>query len=203
MLRIITGIILSYLMGSILVGPILARLFRSDLKSTGSGNPGATNAFRVIGPLAGISVLAGDAIKGWLAVYMGGLIGGDTFLPVFGLAAIIGHNWSVFHGFKGGKGIATSLGAIIALCPRVLWIILSSWFLVTLLAGFVSLGSVIAALLLPIAIFLFYQADPLLVLFGIGTASMAVYRHVPNLKRLFRGEENRLFSLWRRKEKDK
>jgi glycerol-3-phosphate acyltransferase PlsY len=203
LLRIISGIIPSYLIGSILVGPILARVFRSDLKSTGSGNPGATNAFRVIGPLAGFVVLAGDAIKGWLAVFVGGIIAGGSYLPLFGLAAIFGHNWSVFHGFKGGKGIATSLGVIIALCPRVLLIILPSWFLITLLSGFVSLGSVIAALMLPIAIFLFYQGNPLLVLFAFGTASMAVYRHVPNLNRLFRGEENRLFSLWRRKEKDK
>lgn len=186
-------IIVCYLIGSILVGPLLAGLFQRDLKQKGSGNPGATNAFRVIGPLAGILVLAGDALKAWLALALASRIVGEAYLPLFGLAVIAGHNWSVFHGFKGGKGIATTLGLIIVLVPKTLWLLVPGWLGGTGLTGFVSVGSVSAAVLLPIATILFYPGQPLLMVFSVSAALLAVYRHIPNIKRLVRGQENRLF----------
>lgn len=201
-MRVIAGIIVSYMVGSILAGPLLATLFRADLKEKGSGNPGATNAFRVIGPLAGVLVLAGDAFKGWGAMYMGAWIGGMDYLPLMGLATIVGHNWSIFHRFKGGKGIATTLGVVIGLSPLSLWILVPAWILVTLITGFVSVGSITAAFLLPISIPLFYSPlDKMLLFFGIGAAILAVYRHWPNVKRLVRGEEHRIFQRFGRKEK--
>lgn len=194
-------IIVCYLIGSILVGPLLAGLLQRDLKQKGSGNPGATNAFRVIGPLAGILVLAGDALKAWLALALASRIVGEAYLPLFGLAVIAGHNWSVFHGFKGGKGIATTLGLIIVLAPKTLWLLVPGWFGGTGLTGFVSVGSVSAAVLLPIATILFYPSQPLIMVFSVSAALLAVYRHIPNIKRLVRGQENRLFGK-RKEEKE-
>lgn len=187
------AIVVCYLIGSILVGPLLAGLFRYDLKKKGSGNPGATNAFRVIGPLAGVLVLAGDAFKAWGALAIAARIAGEDYLPLFGLAVIAGHNWSVFHGFAGGKGIATSFGLIMVLSPKTLWLLVPGWLGGTVLTGFVSVGSLVAAILLPVATSIFYPGRPYLLIFGIGAALLAIYRHIPNIKLLVRGEENRLF----------
>lgn len=192
--RIVIGIIISYLMGSILAGPLLASLFRLDLKKKGSGNPGATNAFRVIGPAAGVLVLAADAFKGWGAMRVGAMVGGEPIMPLLGLAAIVGHNWSIFHRFQGGKGIATTLGVVIGLCPKTLLVLVPAFLLTMLGTGFVSVGSLTAAILLPVSLFIFCSpVNTMLMTFGFGAGLMAVYRHWPNVKRLIHGEEHRLF----------
>jgi glycerol-3-phosphate acyltransferase PlsY len=201
-MRVLMGIIASYLLGGILFGHILAGFSKTDLQAKGSGNPGATNVFRVIGPLAGALVLVGDVFKGIVAVKLGEWIGGQTqYLPLYGLAAIIGHNWSVFHGFKGGKGIATTLGTVILLCPKSIWVIVPVWLIATIVSGFVSFGSILAAVVFPVAIAFFYPKQQFLLVYAFVATVMAVYRHVPNIRRMLRGEEHRLFSVFQRKEK--
>ncbi|HEX3046302.1 MAG TPA: glycerol-3-phosphate acyltransferase, partial [Bacillota bacterium] len=119
-LKLIGLIILSYLIGSITFGDIVARIKKVDLRSQGSGSVGATNVFRVIGKGWGAAVLVGDALKGVVAVWLGSLIGkihGFDPAIITGIMAIIGHSWPVFMKFKGGKGVATSLGVVVALVP--------------------------------------------------------------------------------------
>lgn len=201
MLRVIAGIIASYLLGGVLFGHIMAGMVNADLKQKGSGNPGATNVFRVIGPFAGVLVLVGDVVKGIAAVALGNLIGGNpAYLPLYGLAAIIGHNWSIYHRFQGGKGMSTTLGAVIMLCPKVLWIVLPGWLGGIVALSYVSFGAVMAAVTLPIATLVFYPGQKLMMVFSILASAMAIYRHIPNIKRMLKGEEHKVRGLFRRKE---
>ncbi|HEX2954533.1 MAG TPA: glycerol-3-phosphate 1-O-acyltransferase PlsY [Bacillota bacterium] len=188
--------------GGVLFGHILASISKTDLKSKGSGNPGATNVFRVIGPIAGVLVLLGDVFKGIAAVKLGEWISGQpVYLPLYGLAAIIGHNWSVFHRFKGGKGIATTLGTVIILCPHALWIILPLFIIATIASSFVSFGSIMAAISFPFGIMILYPRQHYLLIYAVAATIMAIYRHIPNIRRILRGEEHKLFSMFPRKEK--
>lgn len=198
-------VILSYLVGSILSGEIIARLKNVDLRKQGSGNVGATNVLRSIGSFYGALVLLGDALKGIVAVLLGGLLGsyhGFDMAILTGVTAIIGHNWPIFSKFRGGKGIATSLGVIIALTPLSLIIALPVFVILLLLFGYVSLASISAAILYPVSVSLFYPHDPYKLTFAICIAVLAVYRHQTNLKRLFKGEEHRILHQ-QKPEKDK
>lgn len=189
------GLLLAcYLIGSIPSGLIVSRWMRGvDLRRYGSGNIGATNAFRTLGMAGGALVLAADALKGYLAVSltMFALLPG-LLLPVakvvFGLTAIAGHNWSVFLGFKGGKGIATSLGVLLAISPQVAAMAALLWVAVVALSRYSSLGSVAAAVAVPILMIL--NGDhPVYIAFGVLAASFALYRHRGNIQRLLKGQE--------------
>jgi acyl phosphate:glycerol-3-phosphate acyltransferase len=188
------AIVISYLIGSISFSILFARWLRKiDIREHGSGNAGATNTLRVLGKRPAIAVFALDIAKGSAAVLLGRLIGGDqSWVPVAcGLAAIAGHNWPVFFRFKGGKGIATTIGAMSVLV-----------FLPALLAGiaaiitiaitrYVSLGSMVFAVLLPIMISLF-GLDPALIWGAVAVAVLAVLRHRKNIVKLINGTENKL-----------
>jgi len=194
-IKLLTVIVVSIVIGSILTGDIVARLKRINLRSQGSGNVGATNAFRSMGSFYGAVVLAGDTLKGVVAVLIGRYLGeafGIDLAAVSGLMVIIGHNWSIFAGFKGGKGIATSLGVIIALTPMSLVIVLPAWLIFFFSSGFVSLASIVAAVAYPISVFIFYSGSyykcGLALLLGI----IAIYRHRENIRRLMQGCENRI-----------
>lgn len=186
---------ISYLIGSITTGDIVAHLKRVDLRGQGSGSIGATNVFRAMGWFYASIVLIGDALKGVIAVLLGnkliGVIGGFDFAILSGIAAIVGHNWPIFTGFRGGKGIATSLGVIIALTTKSLPIVSVVWVISFVISGFVSLASVLAVLFYPISVYLNYGKDYYKIIFALVIAILAVYRHKPNLKRLFQGKENR------------
>ena len=196
----------SYLIGSIVTSDIVTYFKKADLRSQGSGNVGATNAFRVMGSFYGAIVLIGDALKGVLAVLLGRCF--QPF-PHFDIAiaaailAIVGHNWPVFAKFKGGKGIATSLGVIIALTPYSLLIILPVWLAVLFISGYVSLASIVVAIAYPIAVFLFYPQDVYKLLFAIILAILALYRHKSNFGRLIHGQEHRILYQNRKGAKDK
>lgn len=204
---LILAIILSYLLGSIPVGYILARLLKDiDIRRYGSGNFGATNVFRAVSPVAGVVVLVLDMLKGVIAV----IVIGDFLLHSLpqldqvlvrlslGLAAVCGHNWTVFLKFKGGKGVATTAGALLGLSFKIpqLGLIavfcLGVWVLVVLITGFISLASIVASLALPLFMLVFNQPFRLLI-FGVALCLFVVYRHKTNIRRLLRGEEKKVF----------
>ena len=187
------AVIISYFIGGFLTAGIIASIRRVDLRKKGSGNFGATNALRVFGPFVATLVLLGDIAKGVLGVWVGLRLGGSKEVAALcGLALIIGHNWPLFFGFQGGKGIATTLGAIILLVPKTAMVVLPLWLLVVLLTRYVSLASLLAALALPVATYFFYPGQELVLLFAAGAALLAIYRHQENIRRLLAGKENKI-----------
>lgn len=191
-------LIVCYLIGSITTGDLVARFKKVNLRESGSGNVGATNVYRTMGIISGIIVLLGDIIKGIIAVLLGRLMSGFSgFNPgiITGILAIIGHNWPVFSGFRGGKGIATSAGVIIALAPLSLIVVLPVWLIVFLISGYVSLASIVCAISLPIGVLYFYNSANdynYKLIFAIFVAALAIYRHKTNIRRLYKGEEHRI-----------
>lgn len=190
----------AYLLGSIPTGFLVARAKGIDIRSVGSGNIGATNAMRVLGRPAGIFVLLMDALKGFLAVAS---LGPELFkilhlppdsvpagLLIAGIGAVLGHNFTPWLGFKGGKGIATTAGVYLALAPWAVGIALLTWVVVTLISRYVSLGSIAAALALAVAV-CFTKPHLAFCLVTFALVAMAIYKHKPNIKRLWAGTENR------------
>ena len=159
-LKLVLILVLSYLIGSILTGDLVARLKKVDLRNQGSGNVGATNVFRNMGSLFGAIVLLGDALKGLIVVLLvkrvwGASLGIDLAV-LAGIMVIVGHNWSIFAKFKGGKGIATSLGVAIGLTPLSLSIAVTAWIIIFVIGGYVSLASVFSVNLFPLSGYLFF-----------------------------------------------
>lgn len=193
--RLLPALLFSYLVGGIPMGVLLTKRKGIDIRSLGSGNTGATNVYRNAGVTLGILVLAGDALKAVLAVLAGRLLM-PGFAPaevLCGLLAIVGHNWSVYLGFKGGKGMATSLGVVATTVPVSVLALLPIWLVVVSLSGYVSLGSVTVAALLPLIVRLIYPTRPWHFVFAIVAAVMAIWRHRANIHRLLTGTEHRLF----------
>jgi glycerol-3-phosphate acyltransferase PlsY len=192
----IGGVMLvSYLIGSILTGDIVSALKRVDIRAQGSGNVGATNVFRSMGAFYGALVLICDVLKGVLAVVcanLAGKINGFDPAVLAGVCAIAGHNWSIFAKFKGGKGIATSLGVVTALTPMSLFVLLPLWLGLFLITRYVSLASILAAIAYPILACFFYPDDLFKLLFAAIIGILAVYRHKANIVRLVKGEEHKI-----------
>lgn len=185
---------LSYLVGSITTGDIVAFFKKVDLRGQGSGSIGATNVFRAMGSFWAGIVLAGDTLKGVIAVLLGKMVentGGFNLAILTGIAAIIGHNWPIYTGFRGGKGIATSLGVIIGLTSKSLLWILPVWVISFLASGYVSVASLLAAIFYPVLVFYSYPGDAYKLGFAVIVAILAVYRHKANIHRLLQGKENR------------
>ncbi len=185
--------ILSYLLGSIPNGLIFGKLFwKKDLRRYGSHNIGATNAWRVLGRRAGILIFVLDFLKGELSVFLAQILIGTPLAMIFaGLFAIIGHSFSVFLGFRGGKGVATGLGVISMLMPQVTAIVFLIWVVIFLLTRYVSLGSIVASILVPVLAFVFgYPIE--FILFGILAAAFIIFRHKENIRRLSMGNENKV-----------
>lgn len=189
------GLLLAcYLIGSIPSGLIVSRRMRGvDLRRYGSGNIGATNAFRALGLTGGLLVLILDALKGFLAVHLAmfALVPGFLmpFVKVlFGATAIAGHNWSLFLGFKGGKGIATTLGVLLAIAPEVAAMAALLWVGIVALTRYSSLASLAAAVAVPI-LMIVYEEHPVYIGFGVLAAAFAIYKHLGNIQRLLKGEE--------------
>jgi glycerol-3-phosphate acyltransferase PlsY len=206
MLWIILGILTSYLIGSIPTAYIWGRVLKGiDIRKFGSGNIGATNALRVLGKGPGIAVLLLDILKGFVTViFIGNLIAANTQIisgqntrMLIGLSCISGHNWTIFLSFKGGKGIATTLGVLLGLSLKVaglnsvIALSLLTWFLTILLVRIVSVASVVTALFLPLFMFIFRQSK-VFILASLLLSLFAVLRHKSNLLRVFQGKEPRL-----------
>jgi glycerol-3-phosphate acyltransferase PlsY len=200
--------LVAYLIGSIPVAYIFGRVLKKiDIREHGSGNMGATNAFRVLGKGPGLVVLILDIIKGIIPVTLLANAFGlsDAWSLVFiAVAVVIGHNWTVFLGFKGGKGMATSLGVLIGLAIQfqvlriiLLWVTIV-WLVPFFLFGFVSLASITAAVLFPILMVVFLEPLPLIIM-SIVLCIFVVFRHRSNIKRLAKGQENRVFFPFRKR----
>jgi len=191
---IVLAVVLSYLLGGIPFSAVAARAKGIDLREHGSGNLGATNAIRVLGPGLGVPVLLADILKGvaaaaWIPALLGPFdVGGRL---ACGAAAVAGHVFPLFLRFKGGKGVATAGGAFLALAPAATGIAMGV-FAVTLVASrYVSLASVLAAVALPVALRL-RGAPPVLWIAGAAIAALVIVRHRTNLVRLRRGTEARV-----------
>ncbi|MFZ5686743.1 MAG: glycerol-3-phosphate 1-O-acyltransferase PlsY [Bacillota bacterium] len=181
-------LVFSYLLGSIPIGLLVAKLRGIDIRRHGSGNIGATNVFRILGTGPGFIVLVGDMLKGIIAVWVGGLTDGPNLALIAGLTAIAGHSWSIFLKFSGGKGVATAGGVLLALAPGVVAAALTVWLTIVLLFRYVSLASIIAAVTVPFFMVLFGKPWSLFA-FGVAAAVLIIYRHKPNIKRLLTGKE--------------
>jgi glycerol-3-phosphate acyltransferase PlsY len=199
---ILTGLA-AYLLGSIPTGFLVAKARGVDIRTVGSGNIGATNVFRFLGKPAGIFVLFADALKGWLAVVVvtrvvtrvlnlpGDQMTQEWLAICAGVCAILGHNFTCWLHFKGGKGIATSAGVLTALVPWSLIIILSVWIVVFALSRYVSLASICASFTLPFAAWLTHESVTMIAITA-ALAVLAIYKHKTNIKRLLNGTESRL-----------
>lgn len=194
------ALILSYLLGGILFGELIGLISRVDLRKKGSGNPGATNVYRILGPVFGFLVLTGDTLKGIAGTLVGNWLGRPKLAPWCGLAVIAGHNWPLFFKFQGGKGIATSLGTVIVLVPKVLFVIVPLWLLTVGLSGYVSLASMVAAFALPWSCLLFYPGETQLLIYATLAGAFAIIRHRSNIRRIISGTENRIFRKKAREE---
>jgi glycerol-3-phosphate acyltransferase PlsY len=198
--------ILCYLIGSFPSGYLVGKSQGIDIRQHGSRNIGATNVLRVMGKKWGYLVFVCDSLKGFLAVKLGVLLaagtGADATLTgvVGGICCIIGHNYTVWLGFKGGKGIATSIGVLLAIEPiLIVMIVLLVWLAVFFIWQYVSLASISAALSLPLAVLILFPLVAhgnywVLVIFSIIVATLAVWRHRSNIDRLLQGKENRFGS---------
>ena len=183
----------AYIVGAIPVGDLVARLFGvTDIRHQGSGNIGATNVLRTAGWLPGLVTLFGDIAKGWVAVALAGRIGGDlpSALAVGAVAAVIGNCWSIFLGFRGGKGVATGLGALGRLVPLPALAALPVFIIVVLTTRFVSLGSLLGAACVPFGALALGAPRP--AVFGaLAVAVIVIVRHHENIARLRAGTEHR------------
>jgi glycerol-3-phosphate acyltransferase PlsY len=197
------ALLLAFLAGSFPTALLMGRAKGIDLRRQGSGNIGATNAFRVLGKAWGIACLLMDAAKGLAPAT---LLAGDAWLPgalapktwmlIVGLAAIAGHMFSPWVGFKGGKGVATSLGVFLAIAPAALGVCLALGILIIATTGYVSLASIVGAALLPILIFAFAPPDDrpwTVIVIAASLGVFVIWKHRANIRRLMGGSENRIF----------
>ena len=185
-------IILSYFFGAIPSGVWIGKIFKNiDVRDYGSKNSGATNSYRVLGAKLGIAVLVIDVLKGFIPLYIASKFNLEyNDLVILGLVAILAHTFSCFISFKGGKGVATSLGVFLFLAPVITLILLVIFILVVYFTKYISLGSITAAFLLPIFTF-FTHRDTYLFTLSVVIAIFVIYRHKTNISRLLSGTENK------------
>ena len=188
--------VISYLLGNISVGILIGRLYGiGDIRKVGSGNAGTTNVLRNLGWVPSVLTLVGDCLKGLVSALIGKWIAGDIGLIIGGTFAVIGHDFPVFFRFKGGKGIATNLGLILAVNP---WIALILTVMVLVVVGvtrYMSVGSIMACFMYPTLTAIMMRGNPhyaAYVVSAIFAGALALFCHRANVMRLIRGNENRL-----------
>lgn len=179
---------LAYFLGNISPSTLLARRRGIDIKKEGSGNAGASNALRVMGIKAGAITLAVDIFKGYTAVMIGYLVGRDA-AELCAMAAFLGHIWPVAFRFKGGKGVAVGFGALLAINPLLAMSCLGVMAVTVLITRMVSAGSIITALSFPLFTYIW---EPGFLRIGVPLALVTLYVHRGNMKRIIRGDENRI-----------
>ena len=192
-LHFLLGFVLGHVCGSVPSGLWLVQAFHGiDIRNYGSKNIGTTNVFRTVGPKTAVLVLIADAFKGILAVGIMSYLFHNPLLDVFtALGALLGHNYSLFLGFKGGKGVATALGLLIFMMPKVAVASFGIWLVCVLLTRYVSLGSIMAAVFTPpLAWYLGYPSA--YVVFSVVAAFFVVLRHKENIHRLLTGTESKI-----------
>ncbi len=210
--NLIVLLLLSFLIGSIPTGAIIAKIKGVNLRNIGSGNIGATNVLRAMGKEAAIITLVGDISKGIIPVFIARHLlsnidiqtthfaGIDAYITkpqiliegIAGLFAILGHNYSVLLNFKGGKGVATSLGVILAISPHVAVITATIWMFTLARSGYSSLSALVSFGLLPLSIYIADRSNEKLIIAAV-IAILIFLRHIPNIKRLISGTESRVF----------
>ncbi|WP_299826145.1 glycerol-3-phosphate 1-O-acyltransferase PlsY [uncultured Pontibacter sp.] len=196
--------VVAYLIGSICTAVWLGKVYYGiDIRKHGSGNSGATNTFRVLGKKPGTIVMLIDIFKGWAATSLAGLLVVFDAVPVqnlvffqllFGALAVVGHIFPVYERFKGGKGVATLLGMMLAIQPEVALVCMVIFVVVLFTSRYVSLGSMIAALAFPMLLLLhprFHPDNPILIIFGFILFAVVVLTHRKNINRLIAGEESK------------
>lgn len=192
-LHFLLGFVLGHVCGSVPSGLWLVQAFHGiDIRNYGSKNIGTTNVFRIVGPKTAVLVLIADAFKGILAVGIMSYFFHNPLLDVVtALGALLGHNYSLFLGFKGGKGVATALGLLIFMMPKVAVASFGIWLVCVLLTRYVSLGSIMAAIFTPpLAWYLGYPSA--YVIFSVLAAFFVVLRHKENIHRLLTGTESKI-----------
>ncbi|SFT33437.1 glycerol-3-phosphate acyltransferase PlsY [Selenomonas sp. GACV-9] len=185
--------LIAYLLGSIPNGLVFGKLiWHIDLREHGSHNIGATNAWRTLGKGPGFLIFLLDFLKGALSVWLGSLLVGTPLAMVLaGVLAIVGHSCSLFLKFKGGKGVATGLGVIVMMMPLPALIVFLVWLVIVKVSGYVSLGSIVAAALVPVLAWQFdYPTE--YIGFGVLAAAFIIIRHHANIGRLLSGTESKI-----------
>jgi len=179
-------IILAYLFGSVPIGYIFGRIKGRDIRKEGSGNIGFTNVCRVLGKKWGIPTLIFDTLKGFVPPFVSFHLGlAEKIAIISGLCAICGHNWSIFLGFKGGKGVATSAGVFLALAPIETLLTLIIFGIALSISRIVAISSITSSVFLPIIIF-FHKGKGPVFLFSLLASLFIIIKHIPNIKRLIK-----------------
>jgi glycerol-3-phosphate acyltransferase PlsY len=184
---------MSYFIGDISFAYILGKIFaKKDVRDYGSGNAGATNAFRTFGKKVGAMVFIGDVLKGVVAVLLGRYFEGQTGAYLAGALVIIGHNWPILLNFKGGKGVATTIGVMLFVNFKLTLICVIFGAIIIVITRTVSLGSILGMAAAPLVSIIFIRPLAIeLFVFTIFVACMSIYRHKDNIKRLIKGNENK------------
>lgn len=202
-LRVGAALAVAYLLGSILAGPLVARWFGGDLRAAGSGNPGATNALRLFGRKAGVLVFGFDFAKGliaglWIPLWLAPSAIG-WLPPLTVLAAVLGHLYPVFSRFRGGKGVATFLGGVLAIAPPLFVLVALAWAIAFYVTGYVVVASLSGALAFAVVSWIWPGTWPQALIGGFGTLLflILIWTHRANLKRLHEGVEHRFKTAWR------
>lgn len=183
-------VFICYLIGNISSSILISKMIAGiDIREHGSGNAGTTNVLRTLGKKAAAATLAGDVLKGVIAVVLGRLVGGEELAMICGLVAVIGHIWPLMFGFRGGKGIATGMGAIVVTTPFLALICIIIGIVVIVISRYVSLGSITGAAALPIVAFFL---DKHYFIWALFFAIIAVYTHRKNIERLINRTESKI-----------
>ena len=193
-MKIVLVIVICYLLGSIPFGYIVGRLFKKiDIREYGSGNIGATNAFRILGPALASLVLIGDISKGIFSIYLVRFLNIDTLsiLVIAGIAVICGHDWSVFLKFKGGKGVATTFGVIFSFNSVISILAVTVWGMVLIFTKYASLSSILSLTSVSIFMMLFKQPYEYII-FSLAILILTIFKHKDNIKRLRLGKERKI-----------
>lgn len=194
MLRMIATVVIGYLLGSISTGVLLSRaVTHTDIRTQGSGNAGTTNMLRVLGRRMALFTFLGDMLKGVIAVFIGkALVGGELGGVLGVLGAVLGHNFPLYFGFKGGKGIATSFGSLLFVFPLQSIAAFAIFLILVALTHYVSVGSIAAAIALPAFVILTTPFHPIICSCMVFLGVMVVWRHHQNISRLIHHKENKL-----------
>ena len=195
-IKLILLAVFAYLLGNLSTGTLVAKYIgHVDIRKTGSGNAGTTNVLRTLGWVPSLLTLAGDVLKGVIPTLIGKLFLGEAGMLVGALFAVIGHNYPVFYGFKGGKGIATSWGSIIVISPAIALVLIASLVVIVAVTKYMSVASLTGAVEFSVLMVILNWNNPnkaLFIGFALVYSGLAIFAHRANIQRLLNGTENKL-----------